>query len=40
VATTDFTVTSDEAGEGDDETANVTPTMTAYGDHATHHHHQ
>jgi len=35
VRTTDFTVTSDEAGEGDDETLNVTATMTAYGDHAT-----
>lgn len=35
VATTDFTLTSDEGGEGTDETANVTPTMTAYGDHAS-----
>ena len=35
VRTTDFTVTSDEAGEGDDETLNVTATMAAYGDHAT-----
>ena len=33
-ATTDYTCTSDEAGEGNDETANVTPTMTAYGDRA------
>ena len=32
VATTDYTCTNDEAGEGTDETANVTPTMTAYGD--------
>ena len=32
VAVTDYSCTSDEAGEGDDETANVTPTMTAYGD--------
>lgn len=34
VATTDFTVTDDEAGEGTDDTGSVTPSMTAYGDHA------
>lgn len=34
VATTDFTCTDDEPGEGTDETANVTPTATIYGDHA------
>jgi len=32
VATTDYVCTSDEAGAGTDETANVTPTMTSYGD--------
>jgi len=32
VATTDYICSSDEAGEGTDETANVTPTITAYGD--------
>jgi len=34
VATTDFTVTDDEAGEGNDDTGDITPSMTAYGDHA------
>jgi len=34
VATTDFAVTDDEAGEGTDDTASITPAMTAYGDHA------
>jgi len=34
VATTDFTCTSDEAGEGDDETGNVTVSdCSKYGDH-------
>ena len=33
VASIDYSATSDEAGEGSDETANVTPTTTAYGDH-------
>ena len=32
VASTDYSCTNDEAGEGDDETGNVTPTITAYGD--------
>lgn len=34
VAGTDFEATSDEAGEGTDLTASVTPTMTGYGDRA------
>lgn len=34
VATTDYEITDDEAGEGTDETANVTPSATFYGDHA------
>jgi len=34
VATTDFTATDDEAGEGTDDTSNITPSMSAYGDHA------
>lgn len=34
VATTDFTATSDEAGEGSDETANLSLSATLYGDHA------
>ena len=32
VAVTDYSCTSDEAGEGANENANVTPTITAYGD--------
>jgi len=34
VAVTDFEVTDDEAGEGTDDTGSITPSMTAYGDHA------
>jgi hypothetical protein len=34
VASTDYECTSDEGGEGDDETSNVTSGMDAYGDHA------
>jgi len=34
IASLDYECTNDEGGEGDDETTNVTPTMTAYGDYA------
>jgi hypothetical protein len=35
VESTDFELTDDEPGEGTDVSSDITPTMTAYGDHAS-----